>query len=63
MVNTMRYFICLLLLSCITTNKNPTEEGYRYHSEYVLEELDIEEEELDDLPEANEEEEDTGAEE
>ena len=59
----MRYFICLLLLSCITTNKNSTEEGYRYHSEYVLEDLDIEEEELDDLPEANEEEEDTGVEE
>jgi len=60
----MRYLFLLLSLACVTTKNPPPEETYRYHNEYILEELDIEEEELDDLPEAGEtESQDTGIEE
>jgi len=53
----MRYLLFFLASTACITTKNPVpEEPYRYHNEYDLEELNIEEEELDDLPEAGEEE-------
>jgi hypothetical protein len=50
----MRYLFFLLLLSCITAKKSAPEDQYRYHNQYVLDELDFEEEELEDFPEAGE---------
>tara|TARA_B100000131_G_C17879697_1_gene517743 strand:+ start:173 stop:358 length:186 start_codon:yes stop_codon:yes gene_type:complete len=56
----MRYLLFFLSTACITTKPPTAEEVYRSHNEQVLEELDFEEEDLDDLPEAGEDEEDTG---